>query len=282
MIVVTGATGQLGRLVIAELLKKVASSGIAAAVRNVEKAKDIAVLGVQVRQADYDQPASWDAALKGAHKVLLISSSEVGKRATQHRAVIEAAQRAGVTLLAYTSILHADASSLGLAAEHKETEALIRASGLPYALLRNGWYLENYQHPIQVSLAHGAVLGAAGDGRISAAARADYAAAAVAVLTGNIQGVHELAGDTAFTLAELAAEISRQSGKTVGYVNLPEAEFRDVLLKAGLPPPFAALLADADAGIARGELFDESRQLGRLIGRPTVPLASAVAAALNG
>ncbi|MDR0481187.1 MAG: SDR family oxidoreductase [Gallionellaceae bacterium] len=282
MIVVTGATGQLGRLVIAELLKKVPAANVVAAVRNIEKAKDIAALGVQVRHADYDQPASWDGALKGADKVLLISSSEIGKRAPQHKAVIEAAARAGVKLLAYTSILRADTSPLGLAAEHKATEAMIRASGLPHAFLRNGWYLENYQHPIHVAVEHGAVHGCAGNGKISAASRLDYAAAAAEVLVGNKQGVFELAGDKAFTLSDLAAEISRQSGKSIGYVNLTEPEFRDALLKAGLPLPFAELLADSDTGISRGDLFDNGGQLGKLIGRPTMPLADGVAAALKG
>ena len=241
MIVITGATGQLGQLVIKALLKKVPASGIVAAVRNVEKAKDLAALGVLVRQADYSQPASWDAALKGADKVLLISSSEIGQRAKQHKAVIDAAKRAGVKLLAYTSVLRADTSPLGLAAEHKETEAAIRASGVPFVLLRHGWYTENYTMGIPGALAHGAVYGCAGDGRISSATRADYAEADVAALTLDDQAgkVYELAGDTAYTLAELAAEISRQSGKDIGYVNLPEAEYKNVLVKVGLPGPVA-------------------------------------------
>ncbi len=198
MIVVTGATGQLGHLVIASLLKKVPASNIVAAVRNVEKAKDLAALGVQVRHADYNQPASWDAALKGADKVLLISSSEIGQRARQHQSVIDAAKRAGVKLLAYTSILHADTSPLGLAAEHRETEAMIRASGVPYVLLRHSWYTENYTMGIPGALAHGAVYGCAGDGRISSATRADYAEADVAALTAENQAgrIYELAGDT--------------------------------------------------------------------------------------
>ncbi len=144
MIVVTGATGQLGRLVIDALLKRVPAEHIVAAVRNVEKAQPLAELGVHVRQANYDDPDSWQAALQGAEKVLLISSSEIGQRVNQHRAVIEAAKRQGVALLAYTSLLHADSSPLGLAQEHRETEALIHASGVPYVLLRNGWYTENY------------------------------------------------------------------------------------------------------------------------------------------
>jgi NAD(P)H dehydrogenase (quinone) len=282
MIVITGATGQLGQLVIKALLKKVPASGIVAAVRNVEKAKDIAALGVQVRQADYTQPATWDAALKGADKVLLISSSEIGQRAKQHRAVIDAAKRAGVKLLAYTSVLRADTSPLGLAAEHKETEDYIRASGVPFVLLRHSWYTENYTAGIPGALAHGAVYGCAGNGRISSATRADYAEADVAALTLDNQAgkVYELAGDTSYTLDELAAEISRQSGKNIGYVNLPEADYKNVLIKVGLPEPVAALLSDSDTGVSKGGLFDEGRQLSKLIGRPTTPLATVVKSAL--
>ncbi|MEQ1813669.1 MAG: SDR family oxidoreductase [Candidatus Nitrotoga sp.] len=282
MIIVTGATGQLGHLVIRALLKKVSASSIVAAVRNVEKAKDLAALGVQVRYADYNQPASWDAALKGAAKVLLISSSEVGQRAKQHRAVIDAAKRAGVKLLAYTSILHADTSPLALAAEHKETEAYIRASGVPSVLLRHSWYTENYTAGIRGVLAQGTLYGCAGNGRIASATRADYAEADVAALTADNQPgkVYELAGDAAYTLAELAAEISRQSGKSIAYVNLPEAEYKNVLLKVGLPEAFAALLSDSDTGASKGGLFDDGHQLSKLIGRPTTPLAAAVSAAI--
>ena len=284
MIAVTGATGHLGRLVIAALLKKLPASGIVAAVRNVEKAKDLAALGVQVRNADYNQPLMWDAALKGVDKVLLVSSSEVGQRAKQHRAVIDAAKRAGVKLLAYTSVLRADSSPLGLAAEHKETEASIRASGIPFALLRNGWYTENYTAGISGALAQGAVYGCAGAGRIASAARVDYAEAAAVVLTAENQAgrVYELAGDTAYTLAELATEISRQSGRNIGYVNLTEAEYKKVLVKAGLPEAVATLLADSDTGVSKGALFDDGHQLSKLIGRPTTSLATAVAAMIQG
>ncbi|QWV97307.1 SDR family oxidoreductase [Geomonas nitrogeniifigens] len=282
MIVVTGATGELGRLVIAALLKKVPAAEIVAVVRNVEKAKNIAALGVQVRYGDYSQPASWDGALEGADRVLLISSSEVGKRVSQHRAVINAATRVGVKLLAYTSVLHAVTSPLGLAAEHRETEALLRASGVPFVLLRNGWYTENYTAGVPAALAHGGVYGCAGDGRISSATRADYADAAVAVLTSDDQAgrVYELAGDTAYTLTDLAAEISRQSGTAVGYVNLPQFEYKDILIKVGLPEVIADLLADSDNGAAQGALYDDSHQLSTLIGRATTPLATAVAVAL--
>jgi NAD(P)H dehydrogenase (quinone) len=280
MIVVTGATGQLGRLVIAALLKKVPAAEIVAAVRNPEKAKDLAETGIQVRYADYSLPESWDEALKGADKVLLISSSEIGQRAHQHRSVIDAAKRSGVKLLAYTSVLHAGTSPLGLAAEHRETEALLGASGVPFVLLRNGWYTENYTAGVPVALAHGGVYGCAGDGRISSAARADYAEAAAAVLTSDNQAgrVYELAGDTSYTLTELAAEISRLSGKNIGYVNLPEAEYKSLLIKVGLPEVVAELLANSDTGASTNALFDDSRQLSKLIGRATTPLATAIAA----
>ena len=283
MIVVTGATGHLGRLVIAALLRKMPASGIVAAVRNGEKARNLAKTGIGIRLADYNQPQTWDGALKGADKVLLISSSEVGQRARQHRSVVDAARRAGVKLLAYTSILRADTSPLGLAAEHDETEAMIRASGIPFTFLRNGWYTENYTAGIPAILERGAVYGCAGTGRISSAERIDYAEAAVAALTGDNQAgkVYELAGDSAFTLTELAMEISRQSGKNIGYVNLTESDYRDALLKAGLPEPFAALLADSDTGISKGALFDDSHQLSRLINRPTTPLALSIAAAIQ-
>lgn len=282
MIVVTGATGQLGRLVIASLLKKTPASNIVAAVRNVEKAKDLAAQGVQIRQADYSQPASWDTALKGANKVLLISSSEIGQRAQQHKAVIDAAKRAGVQLLAYTSVLHADTSVLGLAGEHQETEADIRASGLPAVILRNGWYTENYAMGIPTALSLGSVFGCAGDGRIASAARADYAEAAAVVLTSEGQAgkTYELAGDSAYTLGEFAAEISRQSGKAISYVDLPETEYKKALLGAGLPEFLAELLANSDTGVSKGALFDDGKQLSKLIGRPTTALATVVKSAL--
>ena len=279
MIVITGASGQLGRLVIEALLHTLPASEIVAAVRTPAKVSDLAARGVQVRQADYTQPATLDAAFQGADKLLLISSSEVGQRVPQHRAVIDAAQRAGVKLLAYTSLLHADVSPLGLAAEHQETEALLRASGLPHVLLRNGWYTENYAASVPAALAHGVLLGSAGTGRIASAARADYAEAAAAVLTQDDQAgrVYELAGDTAYTLAELAAEITTQSGKEIAYKDLPEADYKAILLGAGLPEGLAALLADSDVGASKGGLFDDSRQLSQLIGRPTTRLATSIA-----
>lgn len=283
MIIVTGASGQLGRLVIEVLLKILPASEIVAAVRNPEKVADLAARGVQVRQADYDQPASLASAFKGADKLLLISASEVGRRVPQHRAVIDAAKAAGIGLLAYTSILHADTSPLPLAAEHKETESLIRASGLPAVILRNSWYTENYLAGIPAALKYGVLLGSAGAGKIASAARADYAEAAAAVLTQVNQAgrIYELAGDEAYTLDELAGEIAQQSGKAVAYQNLPESEFKAALLGAGLPDGLATLLAESDVGAAQGGLFDDSRQLSQLIGRPTTPLAELVRRALR-
>ena len=283
MIVITGASGQLGRLVIQSLLTKVPASRIVAAVRNPQKASDLAALGVQIRRADYTDSASLDAAFQGAEKVLLISSSEVGQRLAQHRNAIDAARRAGVSLLAYTSLLHADTSPLGLAGEHVATEAWLAQSGVPFVLLRNGWYTENYLASIPPALQHGAFIGSAGEGRIASAARADYAEAAAVVLTtpGQSGKVYELAGDEAYTLAEFSAELSRQSGKAIPYVDLPENDYKAALIGAGLPEPIAGLLADSDSGAAKGGLFDETRQLGTLIGRPTTPLAVSMRAALS-
>jgi NAD(P)H dehydrogenase (quinone) len=282
MIIVTAASGQLGRLVIAELLKRVPAERIVAAVRDPAKVADLADQGVLVRHADYTDPASLDKAFEGATKVLLISSNDLGNREAQHRNVIDAAARAKVGLLAYTSVLHADRSTLSLAAEHRATEEAVRASGLPYTLLRNGWYVENYTVSLGGAVAHGALAGGAGEGRISAAARADYAAAAAAVLAseGAVEQIYELAGDTAFTLAELAAEVSRQSGKIIPFHNLPQKEYGELLVNVGLPAPLAELIADSDAEAAKGALFDDSRTLSKLIGRPTIALADAVKAVL--
>jgi NAD(P)H dehydrogenase (quinone) len=284
-LLVTGASGQLGRIVIDALLKTTPAARIYALVRNDKAAADLSALGVRVHLGDYEKPETLDEAFAGVDRLLLISSSEVGRRVSQHRNVIAAAKQAGVKLLVYTSLLHADASPLGLAGEHRETEAALRESGLGFALLRNGWYTENYAASIPSALTHGALFGSAGDGRIASAARADYAEAAAAVLSADEDQagrIYELAGDESYTLSEFAAEITRQSGKPVAYKNLPEAEFKALLARAGLPEAFAALLADSDAGASKGALFDESGQLGKLIGRPTTPFAKSVAMALKG
>ena len=282
MIAVTGATGQLGRFVIDALLKKVPAGEIVAAVRTPAKAADLAALGVIVRQADYGQPETLEAAFAGVDKLLLISGSEVGQREAQHKAVIEAARAAGVGFIAYTSLLHADTSPLGLGVEHRATEALLKASGIPFALLRNGWYSENYAASIPPALAHHAFIGAAGEGRIASAARQDYAEAAAEVMTREDQAgkVYELAGDDSYTLAQFAAEIAAQSGEKVDYVNLSQSEFAAALKNAGLPEGLAEMLADSDAGAEKGGLFDDSRQLSQLIGRPTTTWQAVIRTAL--
>ncbi|AWX93685.1 SDR family NAD(P)-dependent oxidoreductase [Paracoccus mutanolyticus] len=277
-VAITGATGQLGRLTIAKLKTLLPAGQIVALARSPEKAD----LGVETRAFDYDRPETLAPALAGVERLLLISSSEVGKRAPQHRAVIEAAKAAGVGEIVYTSLLHADRSPLSLAAEHVETEAALAESGIPHTILRNGWYAENYTGSIPTALQHGALIGAAGAGRVSGAARADYAEAAARVLAegGHAGQTYELAADDAWTLADLAAEVSRQSGRDIPYVDLPEAEYAAALVKAGLPEGLAAAIAGWDAGAAQGALFDDSRALSGLIGRPTTPLADVVRAAL--
>jgi NAD(P)H dehydrogenase (quinone) len=283
MIAVTGATGQLGRLVIDALLKTVNPREIVALVRDPLKARDLSTKGVVVRKADYNQPETLRSALVGIQRLLLISSSEVGQRKAQHRAVIEAAKSSGVQLLAYTSLLHADSSTLGLAGEHRDTEQALAESGLGYVLLRNGWYSENYTASVPPAVEHGSILGSAQLGRISSAAREDYADAAAVVLTGEGQAgkVYELAGDESYSLSELAVEVGKQSGKTVVYNDLPQEQYKAALIGMGLPEGFAALLADSDAAAAKGDLFDDSRQLSQLLGRPTTPIAQSVSAALK-
>lgn len=284
MIAVTGATGNLGRLVVETLLDEgVPPSNIVAAVRSPEKAANFVDRGVEVRKADYTLPDTLESAFDGVDRLLLISSSEVGERVTHHRNVIEAAEKAGVDFLAYTSMVRADTSPMTLASEHKATEELIRESGIPYTLLRNGWYIENYTENLDQTLEQGALVGSADGGRISGATRQDFAEAAVAVLTGEgHEGeIYELGGDEAFTMEELADEITRQSGTEVVYQDLPPDEYVEVLKEAGLPDAFAEVLADSDQGIAEGHLYVESDDLRQLIGRPTTPLSDAVADALE-
>jgi NAD(P)H dehydrogenase (quinone) len=276
---VTGATGQLGRLVVEKLKQKVAADTIVALVRNPEKAAD---LGVEARAFDYTQPEALVASLKGIDKLLLISGNEIGQRLPQHKAVVEAAKQAGVKQITYTSILHADSSPLGLAEEHLGTEVAIKESGLTYIILRNGWYTENYTGSAKGAVGAGAFIGNAGDGKIASAARVDYAEVAAVVLAGegHENKTYELAGDEAYTLTELAEEISRQTGKTVPYNNLTEAEYAGILKSFGLPDGLAEMLADSDTGASKGGLFDDSRALSKLIGRPTTPLAIVLAEAL--
>ncbi|MFI2427748.1 SDR family oxidoreductase [Streptomyces sp. NPDC018955] len=281
-IVVTGATGHLGRHVVEQLLEKVPAEQVTAVVRSAEKAADLAGRGVRIAVADYNAPETFDGLFASGDKVLLISGNEFDKgRVGQHRVVIDAAKAAGVALLAYTSA--PGSLTAALADDHRGTEEALLGSGVPYVLLRNGWYHENYTENLAPVLAHDAVVAAAGQGRISSAARADYAAAAVAVLTGegHENKTYELGGDEAWSFAEYAAELSRQTGREIAYTPVTPEALTGILTGAGLPEPMAAILAGVDASIEKGELVVDSGDLSRLAGRPTTPLAEAVAAALK-
>ena len=276
---VTGATGQLGQLVVEQLKQKTAAENILALVRTPEKA---AKLGVEARTFDYEKPEGLPGSLKDIDRLLLISSSEIGKREQQHKNVINAAKKASVSWIVYTSLLHADTSSLSLAGEHLATEAALKKSGIEYTILRNGWYTENYTGSIAGALGAGAFVGSAGDGKISSATRADFAEAAAIVLTDESHKgkKFELAGDESYTLAELASEISKQTGKDIPYNNLPEGEYAKILKSVGLPEMVADAIASWDTGASKGDLFDDSKQLSKLIGRSTTPLTDAVKAVL--
>lgn len=278
-IAVTGATGQLGAIIVEELKKRVPNENIVALVRTPEKAS---ALGVEVRAFDYTQPEVMTAALAGVDRLVLISSNEVGQRTSQHFNVIEAAGKAGVKWIVYTSLLHADFTTLSLAGEHMTTEEALKASGMDYTILRNGWYTENYTGSIGGALAGGAFIGSAGNGKVSSAPRADYAeAAAVAVTDESHRGkVYELAGDDYYTLADLAKEISNQTGKNIPYKNLTESEYTRILESFEIPAGLAAAIASWDVSASKDDLFDDSRQLSALIGRPTTPLSESVKAAL--
>lgn len=283
-IVVTGATGHLGRLVIESLLNADVPAGeIAAVARDREKAAPLAALGVEVRIADYDSPGTLTDVFRAGDRVLFVSGSENGRRVPQHTAVIDAARAAGVAQLAYTGVLGGPDADFELAAEHKATEQLILDSGLPYTFLRNGWYTENYTENLAPVLEHGAVVAAAGEGRMASAARADYAAAAAAVLTGegHLNKVYELCGDTAWSFDEYAAELSRQTGRTIVYNNVPAETLHGILSSAGVPEAMVGVLVDVDSAIERGLLVGTSGDLSRLAGRPTTPLAESIAEALK-
>ncbi|MEW2567588.1 SDR family oxidoreductase [Streptomyces sp. NPDC047070] len=282
-IVVTGATGHLGKHVIAGLLEKVPADQVVAVVRNKEKAADFAARGVRIAVADYNAPETFDSVFSAGDRVLLVSGNEFDKgRVAQHQVVLDAAKAAGVALFAYTSA--PGTLTAALADDHRGTEAAILESGVPYVLLRNGWYNENYTENLAPVLEHGAVVQAAGEGRISTASRADYAAAAVAVLTGegHENKTYELGGDTAFGFAEYAAVVAQASGKEIAYNAVPAETFKGILTGAGLPAPFAEILAGVDVSIEKGELIVDTGDLSRLTGRPTTPIAESVAAALKG
>ncbi|MET0198635.1 MAG: SDR family oxidoreductase [Rhodococcus fascians] len=274
---VTGATGHLGALVVDGLIERGTAAGdIVAVVRDAAKAQSLADRGVQVRVADYADTDALKAALAGVDKLLLVSGSDVGRRIAQHENVIGAAEAAGVSLIAYTSLLKADTSGLSLAPEHLATENRLAESSIPTVVLRNGWYWENYLGALQQAADSGVLLGAAGEGKLAAASRADFAAAAVEVLLAADQGgkVYELGGDERLTYAELAAVFTQVSGKPVEYKNVSEDEYKGVLEGAGLPGFVAEMLSSADAGIARGELDTDSGDLQKLIGRASTPVAS--------
>ncbi len=279
----TGATGQLGRLVVAALLDRgVPAQNIIAAVRTPEKAADLAAQGVQVRHADYAQPETLAPALEGADRVLLISGTP-GDRVAQHANVIDAAKQAGVQLIAYTGILNADTTTMLLAADHQATERLIKDSGLPYAFLRNGWYTENYLMELEATLS-GGFAGASGEGRFTPAARADFAEAAAAVLTehGHETNVaYELGGDEALTMDEVATLLGDVTGQRIAYTDMPVERYAALLVRAGLPEPVAQVLADASAAIGRGELFTDSGDLQRLLDRPSTPIKTTFETALR-
>ena len=278
-IAITGATGQLGRLAISAIRHRDPGADLIALVRDLDRAAD---LGVPLRQADYHQPEGLRAALAGVDVLVLISSSDFNDRAGQHRNVIAAAQAAGVGRVVYTSILKGAGSPLLLAPDHVATEAALAAAGISATILRNGWYTENYTGSLGAALAAGAMIGAAGEAVLSTAPRADYAEAlAVAALDAGTAGQTYELGGAGHTLAELAAEVSRQTGRDIPYVDMDEATYRETLLSFGLPAPMAAAVADADARARdAGALSDDSGALARLIGRPATPLSVSVAAAL--
>jgi NAD(P)H dehydrogenase (quinone) len=283
MIGITGANGKLGQLVINDLLKIIPATQIVAAVRNPENAGNLRALGVDVREADYDRPDTLIEAFKGVEKLLLISAVLPGERFRQHRAVIDAARQAGVKLIAYTSLLRADTSELILAAEHAQTEEYLRSSGMDFVLLRNGWYLENHTEALASALSHAAIKGSAGQGRFASASRADYASAAVTVLTqpGHAGKTYELAGDQAYSMQELAQEVSKQACREIVYDDLPPSDYEAMLLGFGLPKMIVDVVIDADVKSSKGELNIVSGDLSRLLGRNTTPLSKAVAAALK-
>jgi len=283
-VVVTGATGHLGRLVVESLLQRGVPAGeIVATGRNLEKIKDLADRGVRTVHADFNDPESLKAAFTGAQKLLLVSGADIGQRIPQHTNAIAAAKAVGVELIAYTSVAGADTTTMILAKDHQGTEAALATAGVPYALLRNGWYHENYTDALPATLERGVIVGSAGEGRVSGASRLDYAEAAAVVLSteGHAGAVYELGGDVAYTQAELAAEVTAQSGTPVAYQDIPVAEYEKMLAEVvGLPAPVAAMVSDIDRAVSEGNLEIRSGDLSRLIGRPTTPLATAVQAAL--
>jgi NAD(P)H dehydrogenase (quinone) len=280
-ILVTGATGQLGRLVIDSLISRGAEPGsIVAGARDTAKASDLADRGVTVAALDYSDPATIAAALDGVDTVLLISGSEVGRRTAQHQAVIDAAAAAGVSKFVYTSAPKATTTDLVLAPEHKATEEAIAAAGLPAVILRNNWYTENYARDLTTASESGVVTASVGDGRVASASRADYADAAAAVLLtdGHIGEIYELGGDVAWDYSELAEAFSEVTGRPVTYQSLATDAYAAALASAGLDAGTIGFITALDSGIRGGALADSDGTLSRLIGRPTTPLVEGLRA----
>lgn len=277
---ITGATGQLGQLVVQKLKDKNPDAKLVALVRNPDKAKP---LGIEAKAFDYEQPEALPKALEDIDRLVFISGSEIGKRETQHKNVINAAKQAQVKQIAYTSLLHADTSSMILAPEHLATEKMLQDSGIPHTILRNGWYTENYTAGLKQAVEQGAIIGSAGDGKISSATREDYAEAIAETIINDdhTDKTYELAGDQTFTMQDLAAEVSKQTGKNIEFVNLPEAEYAQKLQEIGLPEGMAKAFASLDYSASKNDLHDESGELARLINRPTTSLSQAVKTGLN-
>lgn len=278
--VVTAATGHLGRQVVTNLLARGVPAGeIVATGRDLDRLAAAVPAGVRHVHLDYSDPSTLDGAFGAGDRVLLVSGTEFGQRVAQHSAVIAAAAAADVALLAYTSIPFADTTSMQLAAEHRATEEVLTASGAPFALLRNAWYVENYAPSVAGALAHGVLAGATRSGRISAAARADFAEAAAAVLAGpgDEGATYELGGDPGFTLPELAAEVGRVAGRAIEHREVSPDELEQILQQAGLPAAMAAVYADVDRAIGEGALQVDSGDLARLIGRPATPWQRGIA-----
>lgn len=277
---ITGATGHLGQIIVGKLKEKVPAENIVALVRSPQKAAE---MGIEAREFNYNDPEPMVETLQGIDKLMLISASEIGKRIEQHSHIIEAAKKAGVKEIVYTSLLRADTSTLVLAGEHLETENKIKASGIPYTILRNGWYTENYTGSLNDVIKHGVLMGSSDEGKISSASRTDFAEAAVVVLTteGHTGKIYELGGDEFFTMSDYAAEISKQSGKTIPYKNLPPEEFAAALQNAGMPEGYAQFYAGTHVSTEKGDLYDDTHQLSKLIGRATTPLSEVIAKALN-
>ena len=275
---VTGASGQLGHLVVQDLLEKCAATDIVAIVRDPAKAADLAAAGVEIRVANYDDRASLDAAVIGLDKLLLISSSEVGRRFPQHKNVIDAAKAAGVKHVVYTSAPKATTSALILAPEHKATEEYLASSGVDYTVLRNNWYTENYARTMQTARDTGTLVTAAGEGRVASATRADYAEGAAAVLIGEgHEGkVYEFSGDRAWDFRELAAAIAEATGTACSYEPCEPAALVAAMKAAGMDEGTASFVAGLDSNIAAGTLAEACPDLARILGRPTTPLKESV------